>query len=168
MRGLSLLLGACGMIFAGLLWRQVAGMIVPPPDGASVAGRLALALAWLLPAVSVLWLMLLAQMGMRFMAGAFDPLAGRDGRFLAVNQRAITNTVEHLAVFGPALLTLAAWTDHAHMPGVMALGVVFAVSRLAFWAGYLVAPIGRSFGMAATLAATAGALGGAAAAWLSA
>ncbi len=165
MRGLSLLLGACGVIAAGLLWRQLAGMIAPPADGASVAGRLGLALAWLLPAVAVLWLMLAAQMGARFVAGAFDPLAGRDGRLLAVNQRVITNTVEHLAVFVPALLALAAWVDHAHMPGVMALALVFAAARLVFWGGYLVAPLGRAFGMAATLAATAGALGGAAAAW---
>ncbi len=110
------------MIVAWLLWRQLAAQIPPPPDGDSVDGRLGLALAWLLPAMAVLWAMLLAQMGARFVAGAFDPLAGRDGRFLAVNQRVITNTVEHVTVFAPALLALAAGSDRTRMPAVLALG----------------------------------------------
>jgi MAPEG family len=164
-RGLSLLLGACGVVAAGLLWRQLAAGIAAPSDGVNLAGRVGLALAWLLPALLVLWAMLLAQMGARFLGGVFDPLAGKDGRFLAVNQRIITNTVEHASVFVPALLALAAGVDREHMPLVLALPLVFAAGRVAFWAGYLVAPLGRGIGMAATVAATAGALGGAVAVW---
>jgi hypothetical protein len=38
------------------------------------------------------------------------------------------------------------------MPGVVALGVVFAVARLVFWGGYLIGPLLRAPGMAATFA----------------
>ena len=130
----------------------------------SVALRIGISLAWLLPSVAVLWAMLLVQMGARFVLGRSDPLAG-DTRFLQTNQRVIANTVEHLAVFAFALLALAAGTDGRRMPDALALAGVFAVARVAFWAGYLVAPVGRAFGMAATLAATGAALGWALAAW---
>jgi hypothetical protein len=165
MRGVSLLVGSCGVIAAGLLWRELLGVIPIPAEGASVAMRLGLTLAWLLPVLAVLWAMLLFQMAARFLAGVFDPVAGQDGAFLRVNQRVISNTVEHMLVFVPALLALAAGLDRLRMPSVFALAVVFAVARVVFWAGYLITPIGRGFGMAATLAATAAALGWAAAVW---
>ncbi len=165
MRGLSILLGACGMLAAGLLWRQFAGMIGLPGGADSVATRLGLALAWLLPACAVLWAMLLAQMAARFIAGVFDPIAGQDGAFLRTNQRVISNTTEHMLVFIPTLLALAAGVDGTRMPQVAALALVFAVARIAFWAGYLVAPVGRAAGMAATILITAAALGWAAAIW---
>ncbi len=163
MRCLSLLLGACGIAAAWLLWRVVVTEIPEPADGAAV--RISLTLAWLLPSLALLWAMLLVQMGARFLGARFDPLAGGESRFLAVNQRVITNTVEHMAVFAPAVLALAAGVDGAHMPGVIALAIVFAAARAVFWAGYLVGPMGRGFGMAATLVTTAAALGGAAFAW---
>jgi hypothetical protein len=162
----SLLLGACGVVAAWLLWRSLAVQIPVPPDGASTAGRLSLALAWLLPGAGLLWAMLVAQMAGRFILGRFDPLAGAEPRVLAVNQRVITNTVEQGAVFVPALLALAAGAPSALMPQVLALPAVFVVARCAFWAGYLVAPIGRALGMAATLAVTTGALGGAVWVWV--
>jgi hypothetical protein len=132
MRGVSLLLGACGVVAAGLLWQMLAGQVPAPLDGASTAGRLGLALAWLLPIVGLLWAMLVAQMAGRFILGRFDPLAGAEPRFLAVNQRVITNTVEQGLVFVPALLALAAGAPSARMPQVLALPVVFAVARCAF------------------------------------
>ncbi len=166
MRGLALLLGACGVVGAYLLWRSLAGQIPAPVDGASVAGRLSLALLWLLPSAVVLWAMLLVQMGARFIYGAFNPFATGQPSFLAVNQRVITNTVEHGAVFALALLAFAANASSRVMPQVMALAVVFAAARLAFWAGYVVAPVGRAPGMAATVAVTAGAVGGAVSVWM--
>ena len=166
MRGVSLLLGTCGVVAALLLWRVLGDEIPVPPDGASTAGRLSLALTWLLPSAAVLWAMVVAQMAARFILGAFDPLAPQPGRFLAVNQRVISNTVEQGLIFVPALLALAAGAPAALMPQVLALPAVFVVARCAFWAGYLVAPIGRALGMAATLAVTTAALGGAVWVWL--
>jgi hypothetical protein len=165
-RGVSLLLGTCGVIAALLLWRVLGGVIPVPSDGASTAGRLSLALMWLLPSAAVLWAMVVTQMAARLILGAFDPLAPQGGRFLAVNQRVITNTVEQGLIFVPALLALAAGAPAAAMPQVLALPVVFVVARCAFWAEYLVTPIGRGPGMAATTAVTTAALGGAVWVWL--
>ena len=166
MRGLSLLLGACGAVLALLAWQGL--MLAVPPDAAdaSMAVRLGKACAALLPGACVLGLMVLAQMAGRFASGAFDPLAGRDTRFLLVNQRAIDNTVEQLAIFAPALLALASGAEGRQVREVVALGGVFAGARLLFWGGYLVAPLGRAPGMAATLATTLATLAAAVWHWL--
>jgi hypothetical protein len=144
-RGLA---GTAAAVFAAWLLAR----LIPP-----LAGSVWLGAASLLPALVVLWLMVLAQMATRFRAGVFDPTAGQETRFLIVNQRAITNTVEQLAVFAPAQLVLATgsprWT--------VAFGIVFALGRIAFWGGYLRAPLARAPGMAATAVATTLALVGA-------
>ena len=145
-------------------------MLVPyfPSDsaGSSMAVRLGLGCAALLPGAMVLALMVLGQMALRLAAGIADPLAGRETRWLLVNQRVITNTVEQFTLFVPALLALSAGVTAARMGEVTALGVVFAAARLVFWIGYLIAPIGRAAGMAATLVATLSALGAAAWFWV--
>ncbi|MCC6720474.1 MAG: MAPEG family protein [Acetobacteraceae bacterium] len=163
MRGLSLLLGGCGAVAAVLGWQALVPFFPPDPAGASMAVRLGQGCAALLPGAAVLALMVLAQMALRFATGAVDPLAGHDARLLRVNQRAISNTVEQFLVFAPAVLTLSAGVPGQRMGQVTALGAVFALARLVFWLGYLAAPLGRAFGMAATLTATLAAL--AAAAW---
>ena len=157
MRGLALLLGGCGAASAGLLWWMLDRAGVAAPDATNLAARLALALVALLPSVGLLWAMLLAQTAARLARGA--------GRFARRNRRVIGDTAEHLLVFGPALLALAAGVDRPQMPGVIALAAVFAAARAATWAGALVAAVGGAFGTGATLAATAGALGGAVAVW---
>src|SRR5579875_510336 len=100
MRRRSLLLGGIGVVIAALLWWAFA-TAVPIPDAPTPGARLAMAAAYLLPAALVLWLMIVAQMGARFAGAVFDPLAGRETAFLRVNQRAIANTVEQLAIFVP-------------------------------------------------------------------
>ena len=108
---------------AGKVWLR----ILPVDLAAGLPERLGLACAALLPAVCVLNLMIVAQMGLRARSGAVDPLAGRDDASLQVNQRALTNTVEQLAGFAPALLALAAGVSSDRMRFVVAAGVVFAV-----------------------------------------
>ena len=163
MRGLALLLGVCGVVAALLAFKLVVPMIPANASASSMAIRLGLASAALLPGVAVLAAMQLVQMAGRYGTMAFDPLAASETRFLRVNQRIITNTVEQLAVFAPSLLALAAGAPAARMPEVVALGAVFALGRVLFWGGYLCSPDLRGPGMAATLVATLGAL--AAAAW---
>ena len=97
-------------------------------------------------------LMIAAQMWLRARSGALDPPAGQDDASLQVNQRALTNTVEQLAGFVPALLAVAAGVSSDRMRFVVAAGVVFAVARLVFWGGYLLGPMMRAPGMAATFA----------------
>jgi uncharacterized membrane protein YecN with MAPEG domain len=150
-RGWSALGSAAGVSAAFAGWQGLAAML-PGDLAAGLPERLALACAALLPTVSVLNLMIAAQMGMRARCGAVDPLAGRDGASLQVNQRALTNTVEQLAGFAPALLAAAAGVSSDGMRFVVAAGVVFAAARLVFWGGYLLGPMMRAPGMAATFA----------------
>jgi uncharacterized membrane protein YecN with MAPEG domain len=153
----SLLGSAVGVSLAFALWQGIAGMI-PVDAAAGLPQRLGLACAALLPAVCVLNLMIVAQMLLRMRTGAVDPLAGHDGALLRVNQRVLTNTVEQMTGFVPALLALAAGAASDRMRFVVAAGLVFALARLVFWAGYILGPLLRAPGMAATLAVNIGTL----------
>jgi len=165
-RGLSFLLGCCGAVVAFLGWQALIPLFPQDPAASTMGVRLGQAFAALLPATAVLALMIVAQMAGRFLLGVFDPLAGRETRYLLVNQRVIANTVEQMAVFVPALLALAAAVAAPQMPAVMALGAVFALARIVFWAGYLAAPVLRAPGMAGTLVTATGTLAGAFWFWL--
>ena len=156
--GSGLGLGVAATLFVALDW------LLPPIAAATTAERIGLAALALLPGVAVLALMIGVQMLLRFAAGTFDPTAGTDGPALVRTQRVITNTVEQLAVFTPSMLALAA--AGVPMRGVVALGIVFAVARAAFWIGYAIHPLARAPGMAATAACSLGALGWAVLAWL--
>ncbi|MDR3535310.1 MAG: MAPEG family protein [Acetobacteraceae bacterium] len=153
MRRKSALLSTVGLIIALLVWRLLASLL-PIGPASTEAQRLGIGLAALLPPVGVLILMILAQMLARGAARVIDPTAGQETRLLLVNQRVITNSVEQLAIFAPALLALAAPADPTQMAAVAALGGAFALARLLFWAGYLMAPLLRAPGMAATAGIT--------------
>jgi uncharacterized membrane protein YecN with MAPEG domain len=144
-----LLGSAAGMSVAFAGWQGLAA-ILPGDLAAGLPERLAVACAALLPAVSVLNLMIATQMWLRVRGGVVDPLAGRDGASLQVNQRALTNTVEQLAGFAPALLAVSGGVSSDRMRFVVAAGVVFAAARLVFWVGYLLGPMLRAPGMAGT------------------
>ncbi len=149
-----------------LAWMALIPLFPPDPSTSSMAVRLGGASAALLPGAGILALMVLLQMFGRFALGVFDPLAGRETRFLLVNQRIITNTVEQFLIFAPSLLALAAAVPAERMAEVTALGVVFALSRLVFWAGYLAAPVTRAPGMAGTIVTTIATLAAATWFWL--
>ena len=160
----SMVGSASGITVAALLWVALARLL-PVNEPAGLPARLGLALAALLPSACVLNLMIAAQMRSRATTAAVDPLAGIDGAFLRVNQRVLTNTVEQLAGFVPALLALAAGVSAGGMAFVVAAGLVFALARLVFWGGYLLGPLARSPGMAATFAVNLVTLGAAIEVW---
>jgi hypothetical protein len=166
MRGLALLLWACGAVAALLLWRLFVPLMPADAAASSMAVRLGMASALLLPGAFVLAAMILAQMLGRLATGATDPLVGRESRFLLVNQRVIDNTIEQTLLFLPGFLALAAGVSAVHLPEVLALAPVFAAARLAFWAGYLVTPMARAPGMVATYATNVATLVAAAWFWL--
>jgi hypothetical protein len=153
-----------GMAFALALWRWLAH-IIPVNPTAGTSERLGVACASLIPAVCVLNAIIIAQMGWRAGTGALDPLAGQDDTRMQVNQRVLTNTVEQLAGFVPAMLAVAAGVSPGWMPFVVAAGVVFAVARLFFWGGYMLGPVLRAPGMAATFAVNLATLGAAIWVW---
>ena len=140
---------AVGVAVALILWQAIARMLPARPDS-ELPERLALAVASLLPTAVLLNLMIAVQMLLRVRSGAVNPLAGADGPSLQANQRVLANSVEQIAGFAPAQLALAAGVASDWMPFVIAAGLVFALARLIFWVGYLVDPLARSPGMAAT------------------
>lgn len=139
-----------GLVVAYGVWRGLTGLITPVAVDA--AQRMAVACVALLPCIGLLLAMIVVQMLTRAMTGAIDPTAGRDSHFLVTNQRVISNTVEQLVAFVPALLALAAGVRGDRMGQVVALALVFALARLVFWIGYLAGTRQRAPGMAATLA----------------
>lgn len=161
----SIGLSGCGLLGAWAAWSALSAVIPVHPQADQTA-RMAAALAALLPGVAVLAGMVATQMIGRAVTGAIDPIAGRDNHFLQLNQRVLTNTVEQLVIFAPALLALAARTNPADMPGVVALALVFTLARLVFWIGYLRHPVLRAVGMAPSFAVSLVTLGSAAVAWL--
>ena len=155
---------ALGVAAALVLWRVLAAVLAVSP-ATMATERIGLACAALLPGVLVLNLMVALQMAGRAWSRAVDPLAGADSHFLRVNQRALTNTVEQLAGFAPALIALAAGAPQAWLPGVAAAGLVFGAARLVFWGGYLMGPLLRAPGMAATFAVNLATFAAAARVW---
>lgn len=162
----SLSLGGFGLVGGLVLWWWGTGLVAVPGGSPSMGVRLGLVAAALLPSAGLLLLMTAASFTARFVSATFDPLAGHDGRFLQLNQRVISNTVEQLAVFAPALLAWGAGGGAAAMPGVLAAGFAFALARAAFWLGYHLHVFGRAPGMAATIGLNALALAMAGRAWL--
>lgn len=150
-RGQALVGSAIGVCAGLAMWDWLAN-VIPVDPTAGLAERLGLACASLLPTVCVLNAMIVVQMRLRAATGALDPLAGQDDWRLLVNQRVVTNTVEQLAGFAPAVLAVAAGVASGWMSFVVAAGLVFALARLVFWGGYMVGPILRAPGMAATFA----------------
>lgn len=126
---------------------------------------LAAGFAALLPGAVVLAAMVLTQMGLRFVSGATNPVSVEDPRALTLGQRVLTNTVEQTLIFAPAVLALAV-LEAASAGTLLALGLVFALSRLLFWAGYAIHPLGRAPGMGATALVVLGTLAWALWAWL--
>ena len=153
-----------GIAFALVLWRWL-GNVIPINPTAGASERLGLACASLLPVACVLNAIIITQMRLRADTGALDPLAGQDDRRMRVNQRVLTNTVEQLAGFVPALLAVAARVTPGWMSFVVAAGLVFALARVVFWGGYMLGPIWRAPGMAATLAINLTTLGAAIWVW---
>ncbi|MEJ1977701.1 MAG: hypothetical protein WDN49_17915 [Acetobacteraceae bacterium] len=165
MRGVSALVGACGAIAAWLLWRQLAAEIEPPLDGASPAGRLGLALAWLLPTVGLLWAMLLAQMGARFLAGVFDRWRERTGAsWRSTSGSSRTRSSILPCSLPPCWRWPPGWTASICRT-CWRWPRVFAVARLTFWMGYLMAPLAARSAWPRRRRQRPGALGGAVAVW---
>lgn len=150
-----LFVGASGAIVGGLALLAVPCLAEALPRPTGRAGTL----GWLLLPPAVLLFALATAIGnARFFTAAIDPLAGRDGRFVAVSRRVLTNTLEQSAV-----LVLAGWLWLEAAPGqaarwLPAIAVLFVAGRLLFYAGYLRRSLWRAPGMALTFEVNAAVL----------
>ena len=134
--------GAAGMLWAlAVLWLPMQG---PQPF---IPLNLALIFAFL-PAGLVMFLLVGLIAFRRFSnEELIDGGAPEIGTAADIDQRVLRNTVEH------SLMALLIWPFIAMSLGsvaVIALGISFGVTRLAFWAGYHASPPLRMFGFAAS------------------
>ena len=127
-----------------------------PPLGDDDAARLAYAARWLLvPA-----LCLLAGVGMmanrRFFSNdAIDGTRAPENRSLEINLRYNQNTLEQAVLAAAAWSGLALALPHESLGLIGMLACVFALGRVLFWSGYLIAPWARAIGFGLTFYPTA-------------
>ena len=117
-----------------------------------VARETALALALFVPG-AVVFVLVLAVAAGRFLTQAFDPFAdaASPSRYMAITQRALSNSMEQGVIFATAGTALVVAGGPEAGTLTAALAATYAVARLAFWLGYLHSMFGRAPGMAATL-----------------
>jgi hypothetical protein len=135
------------------------GREFPAPQDDDVAARLAFAAKWLLvPA-----LCLLAGIGvlgsLRFFSDdAIDGTRTPASRTLEINIRYNLNTLEQTVLAAVAWTGLALALPHDQLGLIGVLAAVFALGRVLFWSGYLIAPWARAIGFALTFYPTVGVL----------
>ncbi|HEY6048136.1 MAG TPA: MAPEG family protein [Sphingomicrobium sp.] len=139
---------------AGLLF-MIASMTLLPqrlsaPIPANGADRLAYALRWDALAAVPFLLMLITVGNARFLSKAIDPTIGAESQRLIVNGRVADNTTQQLLLFLVASLALSLVVAPDRLSTIAAAAITFVAARLAFWAGYLIRPVHRAFGFAAT------------------
>ena len=147
-RGRTALGSAAGVSAAFAGWQGLAA-ILPGDLAAGLPERLALTCAGLLAAVGR------AQPDDRGtdVAACAERRVGPAGwtrRRIAAGEPAGAD--QHGRAACRPLLAVAAGVSSDRMRFVVAAGVVFAVARLVFWGGYLLGPMMRAPGMAATFA----------------
>lgn len=153
-------MGTPALLFAVVvLWFVPGHYPWPLPDLDSVADRIAFTLKWSVLPASMLAAGVLAVSNARFFSEAIDPLAGREGRLTQVCIRYLQNTLEQFVLMLVASLALAANLEPAQMTWIPALALLWTVGRIAFWVGYAIDPLARTFGFALTFVPTLGVLG---------
>lgn len=123
-----------------------------PPLGPTATPLDRLSLALRCDAVAALTLLAGIQTvaRLRRQSEAIDPLAGKDPPSMQVHNRYVQNTLEQLVLFALGTTALSTYLD-VHTARVLpALTIVFVLSRLVFWRGYLHSPPARALGMTGT------------------
>ena len=121
---------------------------LPPAD--DPATRLAFAVHWLLAPGCALLAGVQVAAGRGFHPDAIDGTRTPKSHALEIALRYNRNTVEQTVLAAIAWLGLAVGLPHAGLAFIPAMAVLFVVGRATFWAGYLVYPTARAFGMVMT------------------
>jgi hypothetical protein len=109
------------------------------------AAALALLLAALPLAAGIGW-----AAALRHLASHIDGSRPLPGSRLDIVLRFVTNTTEQLALFAVACLALAELSPSVAARLLPVMGLWFLIARALFLAGYLLSPLARSVGFAAT------------------
>jgi hypothetical protein len=89
-----------------------------------------------------------------FTRAAIEGGAGALGSTLDVDIRVVANTLEQVVITVIAYLGLAVTASMEELGIIPAAAIAFAIGRLAFWIGYHIHPLARSFGFALTFLPT--------------
>lgn len=79
----------------------------------------------------------------RLFTAAIDPLAGVETRWMRINFRYLSNTLEQYVVFASGLLALSMY---ASAKVLVIITIVWVFTRWAFWIGYHKSPLMRGVG----------------------
>jgi hypothetical protein len=153
-------LGMAGAIVVLLIaWRLLPALPLPAPDGDDTAARLAFAARWLL----LPGLALLAGIGIIanqrfFVADAIDGELETGHRLIDITLRYNRNTLEQIVLAAIAWTGLALALPHDRLKLIPAMAIAFLAGRVLFWVGYMIAPVGRAFGLGLTFYPTIAAM----------
>lgn len=102
------------------------------------------------PQAVFLLVVILRVIAKRALAGAVDPLAGRE-HLVQTEKNILTNTVEQLLVFLLLVVTLTTYLDPSEMRIIPLYSLDFIVGRVLFMVGYNIKPRYRALGMVTNL-----------------
>ncbi len=142
------LLAALVVAFVGL--RAIGWFNGWLPAADDLATRLAFAVRWLLAPGCALLAGIQVAAGRGFHPDAIDGTRTPRSHALEIALRYNQNTVEQTVLAAIAWLGLAVRVPHAGLALIPAMAALFVVGRVTFWAGYLVYPTARAFGMVMT------------------
>ena len=102
------------------------------------------------PQAVFLLVAILRVIAKRALAGAVDPLAGRE-HLVQTEKNILTNTVEQLLVFLLLVVTLTTYLDPSEMRIIPLYSLDFIVGRVLFMVGYNIKPRYRALDMVTNL-----------------
>lgn len=152
MGGASAAAALAVVVLTWLSLPQFRSQIPVPAD--EMAARLAFAVQWLLVPG---WMLLAGVFGASrrgFYADAIEGTRTPATHTLEINLRYNQNTIEQTILAAVAWTSLAVVLPHDDLILIPAMAVLFAVSRITFWIGYALHPMGRTFGMSLTVIPT--------------
>ena len=119
-------------------------------DVNSLPERLAFALTLNVFALVPLFVMLIAVGNGRFLSDAIDPTKHLETKSIEINGRVADNTFQQNFVFFVGTMALSTLLNGHSIKLLVALVIVFIISRTVFWIGYRINPLYRAPGMSST------------------
>lgn len=147
------ILGVLAVILAALClhWSD---SLLPQIAAAEDVDRIAFVAPWLIPPAIALLAGILTAALLRFLSDARDGRRTGVGHMLEVTLRYNLNTLEQFALASVAWINLTLILPTELLNVIPMLSVLFVAGRIAFWAGYIINPILRAFGMVLTVVPT--------------
>ncbi len=144
----AIVLGVFAWAYAPALLSNIG---LPADDPGS---RLAYAAQWLLAPGAMLLAGVFNAARRGFYADAIDGTRTPAAPSLEIGLRYNQNTVEQVILAAIAWFAFAATAPHADLARIPMMALLFIVARITFWAGYLIHPMARTFGMTLTVIPT--------------